>query len=161
MKLKFVAALLAGSALTISAPAFAQDPVPAPQDQSTEPDTSDTAADQTIANTQAVDEAQAKIELLQAQVDALQEAIEQVKGQMVKATPSWKGAPQFDDKEAGFSFKPKGQIQWDAGYVGFPRGNELRGTVGGLNFGNLGWNSRARRLVFGAEGGLPGGFRYN
>ena len=39
---------------------------------------------------------------------------------MVKVTPSWKGGPQFDDKEAGFSFKPKGVIQFDAGYNGFP-----------------------------------------
>ena len=171
MKLKIVAALLAGSALTISAPAFAQDPAAAPQDAPlpTEPDQSDAAADAQIANAQAVDEAQAKIELLQAQVDALQQAIEQVKTQMVKATPSWKGGPQWDDKEAGFSFKPKGQIQWDAGYVGFPRGNEIRsnGTTtplvntGGLNYQNLGWNSRGRRLTIGADGTLPGGFRYS
>lgn len=163
MKLKFAAALLAGSALCISAPAFAQDSAAAPQDAPlpTEPDQSDATADAQIANAQAVDEAQSKIELLQAQVDALQDAIEQVKGQLVKATPSWKGAPQWDDKEAGWSFKPKGLIQWDAGYVGFPRGNELRGTVGGLNFANLGWNSRARRLNIGADGTIPGGFRYS
>jgi phosphate-selective porin OprO/OprP len=160
MKLKFVAALLAGSAFTFSAPAYAaQDPASPPQQ--TEPDTSDATADAAIANAQAVDDAQAKIELLQAQVEALQASIEQVKAGMVKATPSWKGAPQYDDKEAGFSFKPKGQIQLDAGYTGFPRGNELRGTVGGLNFQNLGWNSRARRLTIGADGTLPGGFRYS
>jgi phosphate-selective porin OprO/OprP len=35
------------------------------------------------------------------------------------------------------------------------------GTVGGLNYNNLGWNMRARRLVIGAEGSLPGGFGYN
>src|SRR3954454_9192202 len=156
MKLKLAAALLAGSALVISAPAFAQEP--APQDQ---PDPSDAAADQAIANAQTVDDAQAKIELLQAQVEALQNAIEQVKASMVKATPSWKGGPQFDDKDAGFSFKPRGAIQLDAGYTGFPRGNELRGTIGGLNFQNLGWNSRARRLLLGADGTLPGGFRYS
>ena len=40
-----------------------------------------------------VDDAQARIELLQAQVEALQEALEGVKASMVKATPSWKGAP--------------------------------------------------------------------
>jgi phosphate-selective porin OprO/OprP len=159
MKLNCVAALLAGTALCISAPAFAQQ-----QDQPTptEPDTSDATADAAIANAKAVDEAQAKIELLQAQVEALQTAIEQVKASMVKTTPAWKGGPQFDDKDAGFSFKPRGAIQWDAGYNGFPRGNELRGTnVGGLNFQNLGWNSRARRLLLGADGTLPGGFRYS
>jgi phosphate-selective porin OprO and OprP len=74
--------------------------------------------------------------------------------------PSWRGAPQFSDKSSGFSFKPKGLVQFDAGFVGIP-GPERSGTVGGLNYSNLGWNSRARRLVIGAEGSLPGGFGYN
>src|SRR6476469_4152051 len=162
MKLKSIAALLAGSALCISAPAFAaQDPAPQGQPAPADPDPSDAAADAIVANSAAVDDAQAKIELLQAQVEALQASIEQVKASMVKATPSWKGAPQWEDKDAGFSFKPKGLIQYDAGYTGFPKGNELRGTVGGLNFGNLGWNSRARRLTIGADGTIPGGFRYS
>jgi phosphate-selective porin OprO/OprP len=162
MKLKFVAALLAGSAIAISAPAWAQDPAPQPPAEQTEPDPSDATADAAIQNAQAVDDAQAKIELLQAQVEALQASIEQIKTSMVKTTPSWKGAPQWDDKEAGFSFKPKGTIQYDAAYTGFPRGNELRGTIaGGLNYANLGWNSGGRRLIIGAEGTLPGGFRYN
>ena len=81
---------------------------------------------------------------------------------MVKTTPSWKGAPLLEDKEAGWSFKPKGLVQYDAGYVGFPNGNERRGTIlGGLNYQNLGWNTRARRLTIGAEGTIPGGFRYD
>ena len=29
---------------------------------------------------------------------------------MVKTTPSWKGGPQYDDKDAGFSFKPQGPV---------------------------------------------------
>jgi phosphate-selective porin OprO/OprP len=161
MKLKFVTALLAGCAAPISAPAFAQAAAPQDQPAPAEPDSSNATADAAIANAKAVDDAQAKIELLQAQVEALQASIEQVKASMVKATPSWKGGPQFDDKDAGFSFKPKGFAQFDAGYVGFPNGDERRGTIGGLNYGNLGWNTRARRLVIGAEGGLPGGFRYN
>ena len=162
MKPRLVNALLAGSALCISAPAFAQDPAVQPQDQtpSIEPEETE-APDSNGANTKAASDAEAKIELLQAQVDALQSAIEQLKTQMVKATPTWKGAPQLDDKEAGWSFKPKGLIQYDAGYVGFPRGNELRGTVGGLDFSRLGWNSRARRLNIGADGTIPGGFRYS
>jgi len=161
MKLKLVAALLAGSAICFSTPALAQDPAAQAAPDSTEPDPSDTTADAAIANAQAVDDAQAKIELLQAQVEALQASIEQVKSSMTKVTPSWKGGPQFDDKEAGFSFKPKGLLQYDAGYVGFPNGDERRGTVAGLNFGNLGWNTRARRLTLGADGSLPGGFRYS
>lgn len=161
MKLTCVAALLAGSAMSFSVPAVAQQAAAQQTPEPAVPDPSDATADATIANAQAVDDAQAKIELLQQQVEALQASIEQIKTSMTKTTPSWKGAPQLEDKEAGFSFKPKGFAQFDAGYVGFPRGNELRGTVGGLNFANLGWNARARRLVFGAEGGLPGGFRYN
>ncbi|HEX8667871.1 MAG TPA: porin [Allosphingosinicella sp.] len=73
--------------------------------------------------------------------------------------PSWKGAPQFSGP-SGFTFKPKGLVQFDAGYVSTP-GPELAGTVGGLNYNNLGWNTRARRLVLGAQGTLPGGFGYN
>ena len=163
MKLKFVAALLAGSALTISAPALAAQPAAQPeaQPEPTDPDQSDAQADAIINGAQGVDEAAAKIELLQSQVDALQASIEQLKGQLVKATPSWKGGPQFDDKDAGFSFKPRGALQFDAGYVGFPNGKNLNGTVGGLNYNNLGWNSRARRILIGADGTLPGGFRYS
>ena len=152
------AALLCGSAFAISGTAFAQDL--APQAEPTEPDASDTTADATIAEAQPVDELQSKIELLQAQVEALQEALEGVKAAQVKTTPSWKGGPEWADKEAGFSFKPKGFMQFDAGYVGFPNGDELRGTQAGINYNNLGFNARARRLVFGAEGGLPGGFKY-
>ena len=148
-----VRALLAGSALMISTAALAQEP-------EAQPDASDATADATIAESQQLDDAQAKIELLQAQVEALQESIAQIQAAQAKAVPSWKGAPELADKDAGFSFKPKGFMQFDAGYVGFPDGDERRGTLGGLNFANLGWNTRARRLVFGAEGTLPGGFGY-
>jgi phosphate-selective porin OprO/OprP len=79
--------------------------------------------------------------------------------QAAAEAPSWKGAPEFSDK-SGFSFKPKGLVQFDAGYVGTP-GPARSGTVGGLNYANLGWNARARRLLLGAQGTLPGGFGYN
>ncbi|MBV8685310.1 MAG: hypothetical protein JOZ90_14725 [Alphaproteobacteria bacterium] len=74
--------------------------------------------------------------------------------------PAWKGAPEWRDAKSGFSFKPKGFAQFDAGFVSTP-GPARSGTVGGLGYNNLGWNSRARRIVFGVEGGLPGGFGYN
>ena len=163
MKLKFVAALLAGSALTMSAPAFAQQPAPADQSapEPTEPDPSDAAADAVIANAQPVDDAQAKMDLMQEQIEALQASLEAMKAQMVKTTPTWKGAPQWDDKEAGFSFKPRGALQLDAGWVGYAEGKRLNGTFGGLAYNNLGWSSRARRILIGADGTLPGGFRYS
>lgn len=150
-----VRALLAGTAMMMSTAALAQAQPPEPQ-----PDASDATADAAIAAAADVDDAQAKIELLQAQVEALQESLAQIQASMVKATPSWKGGPELADKDAGFSFKPKGFMQFDAGYVGYPNGDELRGTVGGLNYQNLGFNTRARRIVFGAEGSLPGGFKY-
>ena len=173
MKLKFVAALLAGSALTFAAPAWAQDPAPQTTPEPTEPDQSDATADAAIAEAAPVDDAQAKIELMQAQIEALQDSIEQLKAQVTKVTPSWKGAPQYEDKEAGWSFKPKGLLQYDAGYVGFPNGDERRGTIAGISqaglqtagsglaYNNLGWNTRARRLTIGADGTIPGGFRYS
>jgi phosphate-selective porin OprO/OprP len=163
MKLQFVAALLAGSALAISAPAFAAQPAPAdrPAPEPTEPDQSDAAADAVIANAQPVDDAAAKIELMQQQIEALQASIEQMRTQLTKATPTWKRAPVYEDKDAGFSFKPRGAMQFDAGWVGYPDGKRLSGTLGGLAYNNLGFNSRARRLLLGADGTLPGGFRYS
>jgi phosphate-selective porin OprO/OprP len=155
------AALLAGSAIAFSTGAVAQDAPAEQAPEPTEPDQSDATADAAIAAATPVDELQAKIELLQAQVEALQEALEGVKAAQVKVTPSWKGGPLLEDKEVGWSFKPRGAVQFDAGYVGFPNGEELNGTFGGLNYNNLGWNSRARRLLLGADGALPGGFRYS
>src|SRR5213075_944170 len=40
-----------------------------------------------------------------------------------------------------------------------PNGTESTGA--GLNYANLGWNGRARRLTIGADGTIPGGFRYS
>ena len=157
-----VAAFLAGTAFIMAAPAHAAaQEQSAPQQEPTQPDQSDATADATIQGATQVDDLQAKIELLQAQVEALQDALEGVKTQQAKAVPSWKGGPEYADKDAGFSFKPRGAAQFDAGFVGFPNGKELDGTVGGLNYNNLGWNSRARRLLLGADGTLPGGFRYS
>ena len=84
MKLKFVAALLAGSAVSLSAPAWAQAAPAQETPEPTTPDPSDDAADAAIANAQAVDDAQAKIELLQQQVEALQASIDQIKAQTMK-----------------------------------------------------------------------------
>jgi phosphate-selective porin OprO and OprP len=142
--------LLGSSALFWATTAMAQDPAPAAD--TAMPDQSDAAADAAIAEAAAVDDAQAKIELLQAQVEALQEALEGVKASMVKATPAWKGAPQFEDKEAGWSFKPRGRLQYDVGYVNNPDDAIVNR--------NLGFNTRARRIRLGAEGTIPGGIGY-
>ena len=141
----FVRGLLAGAAICLSSAAWAQEP-------EAQPDQSDAAADAAIAETQALDDAQAKIELLQAQVEALQESIAQIQAAQAKVTPSWKGTPQLEDKEAGWSFKVRGRVQYDVGVVSNPDDAIITR--------NLGFNSRARRIRLGAEGTIPGGFGY-
>ena len=140
-----VRALLAGSALFISTAAMAQEP-------EAQPDASDATADAAIAEAQELDEAQAKIELLQAQIEAMQESIAQMQAAQAKVAPSWKGAPQLEDKEAGWSFKPRGRIQYDVGFSNNPDD--------AIVTHNLGFNARARRIRLGAEGTIPGGLGY-
>jgi phosphate-selective porin OprO/OprP len=147
-----IAALLCGGALLTTTPAFAQEALPETQQEQTQPDESDATADAAIAAATPTDDSQARIELLQAQVEALQEALEGIKTQMTKATPSWKGAPLFEDKDAGWSFKPRGRIQYDAGYVSNPNDNIITR--------NLGFNTRVRRFRLGFEGTMPGGFGF-
>ena len=144
--LKLITALLGSSAMFVAAPALAQDAAPAEV-----LDTSDTAANAAIAQTAPVDEAQAKIELLQAQVEALQESIEALKKDVAKAQPVWKGAPQFVDKDSGWSFKPRGRLQYDLGNVDGPEGYSNPG---------LGFSNEIRRARLGVEGTIPGDFGY-
>lgn len=141
-----VRAMLAGTALMISSVAMAQE-TPAPET----PDASDATADAAIAEAQPIDELNAKIEMLQAQVEALQNALEGVKEAQVKATPSWKGAPLLEDKGAGWSFKPRGRLMYDAGFVNGPDGYSNKG---------LGFSNEIRRGRLGVEGTVPGGFGY-
>lgn len=93
-----------------------------------------------------------KTALLEAQIAGLQAQLDALKAQVTKATPSWKGAPVFEDKGEGWSFKPRGRILIDSAYTGKPD-----------NFSanrNLGFNTRVRRVRLGAEGAIPGGFGY-
>ncbi len=110
-----------------------------------------------------------EVQALRAEVAAMKAEREKDKVKAAAPVPSWKGAPQFSDgSSGGFTFKPKGQIQVDAGYVSLPA--SVAGTVGpvsgafgasGVNTNNLGFNSRLRRVNFGADGSLPGGFGYS
>ena len=138
-----ITALLGASALTFSGAALAQDP--------TEPDPSDATADAAIAAAVPTDDAQAKIELLEAQVEALQQALEGIKAQIATTTPSWKGAPQLVDKGAGWSFKPRGRLMYDFATVSSPSGISNPG---------LGFSNEIRRGRLGVEGTVPGGFGY-
>src|SRR5829696_1248740 len=135
-------ALLATSALILPAAAFAQEAPPADDAEVTvRPEAPPTA-----------EELAAKAAFLEVQVEALQEQLNELKGQMARVTPTWKGAPLFEDKESGWSFKPRGRIQYDAGYVENPDDAILTR--------NLGFNGRVRRVRLGAEGTIPGGFGY-
>lgn len=62
---------------------------------------------------------------------------------------TWKGAPLIEGK-GGWSFKPRGRVQYDAGFTSAPDG-----TGADDGFGN-----EARRLRLGVEGDIPGGFGY-
>lgn len=127
--------LLAGASFVFTAaPSFAQ-----------------AAGDETAASLTS-QEVAARATLLEQQVKLLQQELETLKKQAGAATPSWKGAPQFVDKERGWSFKPRGRIQFDAAYIENP--NDAVPTR------NLGFNTRVRRIRLGAEGSIPGGFGY-
>ena len=61
----------------------------------------------------------------------------------------WKGAPVIEG-EGGWSFKPRGRLQIDAGTISAP---DSLGAVDGFG-------SEIRRARLGAEGDIPGGFGY-
>jgi len=100
-----------------------------------------------------------QVAALQAQIDALQAQLKQLQdAQAAAAKPdpaplevSWKGAPQVVDKEGGWSFKPRGRLQYDVGHVSHPDGYDNAG---------LGFSNEVRRARLGVEGGLPGDFGY-
>ena len=119
-----IAALLAATALTVAAPARAQD----------------SAAG--LA---------AELAAMRAKIESLEAKVKELEGAAAAEVPSWKGAPQFSDKESGWSFKPRGRLQIDAGYIGSPDGYDDPG---------LGFGTEIRRARLGAEGTIPGGFGY-
>ncbi|MGI8705391.1 MAG: OprO/OprP family phosphate-selective porin [Sphingomicrobium sp.] len=112
------------------------------------------AAAQTATTPEDIAALRAQIEALQAKVGEL-EAAQAATAAKVEAAPgpaakiSWKGAPVIEGD--GWSFKPRGRLQYDVGYVGHPDGYENPG----LGFGN-----EVRRARLGVEGKLPGKFGY-
>lgn len=63
---------------------------------------------------------------------------------------AWKGAPEVSTA-SGWSFKPRGRIQLDAGTVSSPAG---------VTDASTGFSSELRRAYLGVEGKMPGGFGY-
>ena len=150
-----LATLLATSALAFAAPAFAQ-AVPPEQQEAEPPADAPSPEDASLltvpaeeANPSAAD---AKTALLEAQIEGLQKQLDELKAQVTKVTPSWKGAPQFADEKAGFTFKVRGRVQLDGAYTSIPDNFTANR--------NLGTNFRARRIRLGVEGTLPGEFGY-
>lgn len=93
-----------------------------------------------------------RVARLEAQIEALQAQLDELKKQVTaRPVPSWKGAPELADTVTGFTFKPRGRLQYDNGYIDRPDALTTR---------NLGFNSRVRRVTLGAEGSIPGGFGY-
>lgn len=110
----------------------------------------------TPALAQDISEADAERAMLQAQLDALQEQIKDLSARLAKAekATSWKGAPQ--QAGGGFDFKMRGRIQYDMGTASSgAQGDDKLPAADQPAF-----NSDFRRLIFGAAGSLPGGFKY-
>lgn len=66
---------------------------------------------------------------------------------------AWKGMPEFST-ESGWSFKPRGRVQVDAGYLDAPASRNTGQADG------RGLTTRLRRVYLGAQGKIPGGFEY-
>ncbi len=66
---------------------------------------------------------------------------------------AWKGAPEFRG-DNGWSFKPRGRLQIDAGNVNAPSGLDETSSD------HLGFSTELRRAYLGFDGTMPGGFGY-
>jgi phosphate-selective porin OprO and OprP len=151
-RVSMLSSMLATSMLACASPVLAQSaPKEAePPADALSPD--DPSLTTIPANETNPSEADSKAALLEAQIQALQGQIDQLKALVNKATPSWKGAPQFADADAGWTFKVRGRLMVDAGYISKPD-NYIANR-------NLGFNTRVRRFRIGVEGTVPGGLGY-
>lgn len=109
----------------------------------------------------------AEIERLTARLEAVEERAARAEAATQAAAPGaaaapavaaappgpeirFSGAPQIR-APGGWSFKPRGRLQYDAGTVGRPDGVADR---------SLGFGNELRRARLGVEGTIPGGFGY-
>lgn len=96
--------------------------------------------------------ANAKAEAAEAAAASIPQQVAAAQTAAAKSAPqvSWSGAPKFSG-DNGWSFKPRGRIQYDAGTVNAPDSIADKG---------LGFANEARRIRLGVEGTMPGGFGY-
>jgi phosphate-selective porin OprO/OprP len=104
---------------------------------------------------QRIDELESQLAQTQASAAAANTAASEARAVAVEAKKppqtevSWKGAPQFK-APGGWSFKPRGRLQIDAGMIDAPA------STGRSD----GFGSEMRRARLGVEGDIPGGFGY-
>ena len=113
------------------------------------------------ALTQRIDQLETQLETAEAQIAQQQATPAAIPAQTTPApqlaaapapetTISWKGAPQLDHAD-GWSFKPRGRFQVDAGSISRPDG---------ITDASTGFGSEIRRLFLGVDGKMPGGIGY-
>ena len=94
----------------------------------------------------------ARIAQLEAEVAELKTIVEALVSKSAVKTPSWSKAPETSDDSSDFTFKPRGRLMYDVGFLSNPDD--------AIVTRNLGFQSRARRVRLGAEGNIAGGFGY-
>lgn len=149
---RFLAGTAIGLPLALTTPALAQEA------------DAEASAEEVRQLRQDLSALQGQIDALEARLAAQQTAVAQAEtnaaqaietAQATKKTAgatkiAWNGAPEFSSPE-GWTFKPRGRLQFDFGNVSAPGGIANDGT---------GFSNELRRVRLGAEGNIPGGFGY-
>jgi phosphate-selective porin OprO and OprP len=151
-RFEFLRLLLCTSALAFTQTGYAQTVVKEAEPPANAPSPDDPALLKVGTEEQNASASDARAALLEAQIAGLQAQLDEMKKLITKASPSWKGAPQVADADAGWSFKVRGRLMLDAAYTGKPDFYVANK--------NLGFNTRIRRFRIGVEGAVPGGFGY-
>ncbi|WP_066556925.1 OprO/OprP family phosphate-selective porin [Croceicoccus bisphenolivorans] len=101
-----------------------------------------------------IDTLEAQLETANAKADAAAEtsstALATAEAAKSETKISWKGAPEIETK-SGWSFKPRGRLQYDAGVISAP---DMEKDI------DDGFGNEARRVRLGVQGDMPGGFSY-
>jgi phosphate-selective porin OprO/OprP len=95
-------------------------------------------------------QAQARAAAAEAAAGSAVETAQAVQAAAPTTKISWKGAPEIEGK-GGWSFKPRGRIQVDAGVLSAPKG---------IMDASTGFGNEIRRAFIGFDGKIPGGFGY-
>jgi phosphate-selective porin OprO and OprP len=152
-RISLIRILLCASAMAITTPALAQTAEKEAEPPADAPSPDDAAALKVSPAEANASSADARSALLEAQIAGLQAQLDTLKAQVVKASPTFKGAPLHEDKDEGWSFKVRGRLMVDAGHVGAPTNFTANRNLGGFS-------ARVRRARIGVEGSIPGGFGY-